>query len=82
MGTSVAVSISGFGFTANPSVQFERGNGPRPVASNIRLVSDTDTIDIITATITVPSKRKGGKDPVWNLVVGTSVLFDAFTVTQ
>jgi hypothetical protein len=82
MGASVVVSISGFGFTENASVQFERGNGPRPVASNIQLVSDTDTIDIITATITVPRKRKGGKDPVWNLVVGDSTLFDAFTVTQ
>lgn len=82
MGASVQVSISGFGFTNNMSVIFERGNGPRPVASNVQLVSDTDTNDVITATVTVPYKRKGGKDPVWNLKVGDSVLFDAFTVTQ
>jgi hypothetical protein len=81
MGTSVQVTIDGYGFSSDMAVSFERGNGPRPVASNVQLASDTDTLDMLTATVTVPRKRKGGRDPVWNLRVGNSVLPDAFTVT-
>lgn len=81
-GTSVQVTITGYGFSSDMSVSFEGGNGPRPVASNVQLASDTDTLDMITATVTVPLKRKGGRDPVWNLRVGSSVLPDAFTVSN
>ncbi|MEW6332278.1 MAG: lysyl oxidase family protein [Pseudomonadota bacterium] len=81
MGTSVQVTITGYGFASDMAVSFEGGNGPRPVASNVQLASDTDTLDMITATVTVPRKRKGGRDPVWNLRVGSSVLPNAFTVT-
>jgi hypothetical protein len=81
MGTSVQVTITGYGFSSEMAIKFEGGNGPRPVASNVQLASDTDTLDMLTATVTVPRKRKGGRDPVWNLRVGNSVLPDAFTVT-
>lgn len=82
MGTSVQVTITGFGFTEGTAVSFEGGNGSRPVASNVVLTEDTETVDTITATVTVPFKRKPGKDPVWDLRVGTGgVLRNAFTVS-
>lgn len=81
-GTSVQVTISGFGFTPGMAISFEGGNGPRPVASNIVLASDTETVDTITATVTVPFKKQAGKRPIWDLRVGNSVLRDAFRVTQ
>jgi hypothetical protein len=80
IGQTVQVTISGYGFSQGMAVGFEGGNGPRPEVSNVVLASDSDTVDLITATVTVPAKRKGGRDPVWNLRVGTSVLPDAFTV--
>jgi hypothetical protein len=64
------------------AISFEGGNGPRPVASNVQLASDTETLDMITATVTVPLKRNGGRNPVWDVRVGSSVLPDAFTVTN
>lgn len=82
MGTSVQVTISGYGFTSGMAVSFEGGNGPRPEVSNVVLASDTATVDQLTATVTVPAKRKGGRDPVWNLRVGGGVLNNAFTVTS
>lgn len=81
IGTTVQVTITGYGFTPGMPVTFEGGNGPRPVASNIVLASDTATLDTITATVTVPYKRRGGKDPVWDVRVGSGVLRDAFTVS-
>ncbi|MGH8509163.1 MAG: lysyl oxidase family protein [Gammaproteobacteria bacterium] len=80
MGTSVQVTITGFGLTQGMAVSFENGNGARPVASNVVLTQDSDTIDTITATVTVPLKRKLGRDQVWNVRVGSGVLPDAFTV--
>ncbi len=82
MGTSVQVTITGYGFSSGMAISFEGGNGPRPVASNVQLASDTETLDMITATVTVPLKRKGGRNPVWDVRVGSSVLPDAFTVTN
>jgi hypothetical protein len=81
LGSSVNVIVSGFGLTANMNITFERGNGPRPVASNIRLLSDTDTVDQLGATISVPPKKKAGRNPVWDVRIGNTVLQDAFTVT-
>lgn len=82
IGATVQVTITGYGFTPGMAVTFEGGSGPRPVASNIVLASDTATQDMITATVTVPYKRRGGKDPVWDLRVGSGgVLRDAFTVS-
>ena len=82
MGTTVQViTITGFGFTPGMTVSFENGTGPRPVASNVQLVQDTDTLDTITATVTVPSKKQLGRNPVWDVRVGSGgVLPDAFTV--
>ena len=82
IGTSVQVTIAGYGFTPGMSVSFEGGGGVRPVASNVQLVSDTDTLDLLTATVTVPNKKQAGRDPVWNVRVGSGgALVNAFTVT-
>jgi hypothetical protein len=79
----VQVTISGYGFTPGMAVSFDGGNGPRPVATNVQLTSDTDTVDQITATVTVPFKRKGGRDPVWNVRVGSGgILANGFRVTD
>ncbi len=83
MGTTVQVTITGYGFSQGMAVSFEGGNGPRPVASNVQLASDTDTLDMITATVTVPVKKQLGRNPVWDLRVGNGgVLPNAFTVTR
>lgn len=82
MGTIVQVTITGFGFTQGMAVSFANGNGARPVASNVVLAQNTDTTDTITATVTVPSKGKPGRDPVWDLRVGSAVLPGAFTVMR
>ena len=82
-GTTVQVTITGYGFTDGMAVTFEGGNGQRPVASNVRLASDTSTLDMITATVTVPQKKHAGRNSVWDVRVGTGgVLPKAFTVTQ
>jgi hypothetical protein len=82
-GTSVQVTITGYGFTAGMAVNLEGGNGPRPVASNVQLATDTDGLDTLTATVTVPYKKQLGKNPVWDVRVGTGGLLpDAFTVTR
>lgn len=83
MGATVQVTITGYGFTADMAVTFEGGNGPRPVASNVQLASDTEGLDTITATVSVPYKKNLGRDPVWDLRVGTAgLLGNAFTVTR
>lgn len=82
MGTTVQVTITGYGLSSGMPVSFEGGNGPRPIATNVVLASNTDTLDMLTATVTVPAKKQGGRDPVWNLRVGNSVLVNAFTVTR
>ena len=73
---TVSVTITGTGFTDGVSVSFENGQGSKPIASNVVVVSDTE----IHATVTV--KRRGGNKPdnVWDLVVGSGVLPDAFIV--
>src|SRR5688572_1231872 len=82
-GTSVQVTISGYGFSTGMVVSFEGGNGPRPVASNVQLTSNTESLDQITATVTVPYKKQVGRDPVWNVRVGSGgVLVNGFTVTR
>lgn len=83
VGTSVQVTISGYGFAPGMGVSFDGGNGPRPVASNVQLTSDTATVDQITATVTVPYKKQTGRDPIWNVRVGSGgVLANGFTVTR
>jgi hypothetical protein len=83
VGTSVQVTINGYGFTQGMGVSFDSGNGPRPVASNVQLISDTESVDQIRATVTVPYKKNPGRDPVWNVRVGSGgVLLNGFTVTR
>lgn len=83
VGTSVQVTISGYGFTPGMGVSFDGGNGPRPVASNVQLTSNTDSVDQITATVTVPYKKQVGRDPLWNVRVGSGgVLANGFMVTR
>jgi|GEM_PF-6094914 len=82
-GTTVQVTITGYGFSAGMPVTFEGGTGPRPVASNVQLASDTDGLDVLTATVTVPVKKQLGKQPVWDVRVGSGGLLpDAFTITR
>lgn len=82
-GTSVQVTITGYGFTPGMGVSFDSGNGPRPVASNVQLTSNTDSVDTITATVTVPYKKQPSKDPLWNVRVGSGgVLVNGFRVTR
>lgn len=79
VGTTVQVTINGYGFAAGMPVSFDGGNGPRPVASNVQLAGP----DTITATVTVPYKKQLGRNPVWDVRVGTGgVLPNAFTVTR
>ena len=64
------------------AVTFDGGQGPKPVAGNVLLASDTDTVDTITATVTVPYKKNIGRNPVWNVRVGSGgALSKGFTVT-
>jgi hypothetical protein len=81
--TNVQVTIRGYGFSASMPVTFEGGNGPKPVASNVQLATDTEGLDTITATVTVPYKKQLGRDPVWDVRVGSGgLLRNAFTVTR
>lgn len=83
VGTTVQVTITGYGFTSGMGVTFDSGNGPRPVASNVQLASNTESLDQITATVTVPYKKNPGQDPVWNVRVGSGgVLVNGFRVTR
>ena len=72
----INVLISGTGFSEGVSVDFENGRGSKPVASNVLVVSSTE----ITATIAIKRRGGNGSDNVWDLVVGSGVLLDAFTV--
>lgn len=83
MGATVQVAISGYGFAVGMPVTFEGGTGPKPVASNVQLAIDTDGLDTLTATVTVPTRKQLGKSPVWDVRVGSGgVLPNAFTVTR
>jgi hypothetical protein len=80
--TSVQVTIKGYGFTQGMAVTFEGGSGPRPVASNVQITSNTVAEDTLTATVTIPYKKQLGRNPVWDVRVGSGgVLRRAFTVT-
>ena len=82
-GTTVQVTITGYDFTQGMSVSFEGGTGPRPVASNVQLLTNTDALDEITATVAVPHKKGLAKDPVWDVRVSTGgILANGFTVTR
>ncbi|MBH0190103.1 MAG: hypothetical protein HP494_18470 [Nitrospira sp.] len=81
-GMSLRVSITGYGFTDGTTVTFEGGSGPRPVASNVVITSNTEGEDMLTATVTIPDKKQLGRNPVWDVRVGAGgLLRRAFTVT-
>ena len=79
-GTSIDVTISGSGFVADANVTFENGQGAKPSASNIVVVSATT----ITATVTVgtngPPHPRVFNVRVTNADDSTGVLVDGFTV--
>lgn len=74
-GSLTTVTITGSGFAAGMQVSFENGSNPRPTVSNVNVL-DANTI---TANVTVKNGG-GGRDPVWDVRVGPSVLLDGFTV--
>jgi hypothetical protein len=76
VGEAISVLINGTGFSEGVGVDFDNGRGSKPIASNVVVASSTE----IFATVTV--KRRGGNasDNVWDLVVGSGVLQDGFTV--
>lgn len=81
-GTIVQVTITGYGFTDGTILTFEGGSGPRPVASQVQIISNADSLDILTAMVTIPYKKQLGRNPVWDVRVGSGgVLRRGFTVT-
>lgn len=76
-GTTVNVTITGTGFSSGIAVGFENGTGSAPLIGSVVVVN----ANTITATVTV--KNGGGKQArVWDLRVGSGVLFRAFTIKQ
>jgi hypothetical protein len=76
VGSTVPVTITGSGFAPGTSVSFEGGSGAPPTAKNV-VVSDNGTK--IEATVTI-KKGKPGRNPVWDVRVGSGILFNGFTV--
>ena len=75
-GTSTPVTITGSGFAPGMTVSFVNGSGPTPTVSKVVVSPDGTTIQAI---VTV-KRSKSAKDPVWDLRVGSGILFNAFTV--
>jgi hypothetical protein len=80
MGFANFVTITGSGFTQGMSVSFEGGSGPRPTVSGDVVVNAEGTA--VTAYVTVPVKKQLGRDPRWDVRVGSAVKPNAFTVTR
>jgi hypothetical protein len=76
VGSTLPVTIAGSGFAPEMGVSFEGGSGPPPTAGNVVVSADGTTIQ---ATVTV-KKGKPGKDPVWDVRVGSGLLPSGFTV--
>lgn len=76
VGSTVPVTITGSGFVPEMGITFEGGSGPPPTAKNVVVSPDGTTIQ---ATVTV-KKGKPGKDPLWDVRVGSGLLFSGFTV--
>jgi len=76
-GSTVNVTITGTGFSAGIAVGFENGTGSAPLIGSVVVVN----ANTIAATVTL--KNGGGKQArVWDLRVGSGVLFRAFTIKQ
>ncbi len=81
MGFANVVTITGSGFTQGMSISFENGNGARPTATGDVTVNDEGTV--ATVWVTVPVKKQLGRDPVWDVRVGSGgVLPNAFKVAR
>jgi hypothetical protein len=81
-GTTINVAITGSSYVAGADVTFENGNGPTPVAANIDVAPDGNSL---TASI---NAKKGGppRNRVWDVRVtnpdgSSAVLTAGFTVT-
>jgi hypothetical protein len=75
-GAKVPVVIRGTNFEPGMAVSFGGGSGPAPQASNIEFVTSNEIHAIVTV-----KKGKPGRDPVWDVHVGSGVLVGGFTVT-
>jgi lysyl oxidase len=75
VGATVPVTITGSGFAPGMNVSLEDGSGPPPAVNGVTFVDGTT----IQASVTI-KKGKPGKDPVWDLRVGSGLKFGAFTV--
>src|SRR5215510_8158943 len=75
-GSITPVTIKGSNFAAGMGVSFENGSGARPVASNVTVIDSTT----ITATVTVTTGGGPRSDRVWDVRVGSDVLFNGFAV--
>jgi hypothetical protein len=75
VGSTVQVTVTGSGFAPGMNVSFENGSGPPPTVGDVVVSSDTT----ILATVTI-KKGKPGKDPVWDVRVGSGILFSGFKV--
>ena len=73
-GVGALVTITGSGFTSDMGVSFENGTGFSPVA-NIQSVNANE----ITAFVTVKNGGNG-RDPLWDVRVGSAVRPDVLTV--
>jgi hypothetical protein len=75
-GSTIPVTITGSGFAPGTIVIFEGGSGPAPAAKSVVVSPDGTKID---AMVTV-KKGKPGKDPMWDVRVGSGVLLNGFRV--
>jgi len=75
-GSITPVIIKGSNFAAGIGVSFENGSGARPEASNVTVIDSTT----ITATVTVKTGGGPRSDRVWDVRVGSDVLFNGFAV--
>lgn len=76
-GSTIPVTIKRTGFAPGTTVTFGGGSGPPPQAKNVVVVDE----NTIKADVTI-KKGKPGKDPVWDVRVGSGVLSNGFTVAQ
>jgi Lysyl oxidase len=74
-GSTIPVTITGSGFAPGATLTFEGGSGPPPAAKNVVVVDE----NTVKADVTV-KKGKPGKDPVWDVRVGSGILFNGFRV--
>jgi hypothetical protein len=80
-GTSVSVTVTGVGFAAGARLTFLYGTGPQPLASNVVVAANGQSL---TATVTAGTSSLASALP-WDVVVTnpdgrTGRKYDAFVV--